>query len=132
MLIPCLHQDWNCGPPDPQPSLRNVTPLGIPSQENVLKSGTIQSLFLRHKIPVSAIAEGLIVKILNIYIMLACTHLYHTSFQYLYITCNVFIACYIRHYKYLIGNYQKYFICRILELVSYGEFGDMYEYRNKS
>ena len=38
----------------------------------------------------------IIVKILNIYIMLSCTHLYHTSFQYLSSTCNAFIACYIR------------------------------------
>ena len=37
-----------------------------------------------------------IVKILNIYIMLSCTHLYHSSFRYLSITCNAFIACYIR------------------------------------
>ena len=28
-------------------------------------------------------------------IMLLCTHLYHTSFQYISITCNVSIACYI-------------------------------------
>ena len=38
-----------------------------------------------------------IVKILNIFIMLSCTHLYHSSFRYLSITCNTFIACYIRH-----------------------------------
>ena len=30
-----------------------------------------------------------------------------TSFQYLSVTCNAFIACYIRRKKYLIGNYQK-------------------------
>ena len=37
-----------------------------------------------------------IVKILNLYIILLCTHLYHSSFQYLSINCNAFIACYIR------------------------------------
>ena len=35
-----------------------------------------------------------IVKILNLYIILLCTNLYHFSFQYLSITCNAFIACY--------------------------------------
>ena len=30
------------------------------------------------------------------------THLYHTFFRYLSITCNAFIACYIRCKKYLI------------------------------
>ena len=36
-----------------------------------------------------------IVKILNLFIILLCTHLYHTSLWYLSITCNAFIACYI-------------------------------------
>ena len=44
-----------------------------------------------------------IVKILNIYIMLSCTHSYHSSFQYLFITYNAFIAFYNRRYEYLIG-----------------------------
>ena len=43
----------------------------------------------------------LIVKKYNI--ILLCTHLYHTSFLYLSITCNAFIACYIRCKKYLIS-----------------------------
>ena len=47
-----------------------------------------------------------IVKILNLYIILLCTHL-SLFFQYLSITCNAFITCYIRRKKYLIGNYQK-------------------------
>ena len=34
--------------------------------------------------------------ILNLCIILLRTHLYHTSFWYLSITCNAFIACYIR------------------------------------
>ena len=38
--------------------------------------------------------HSVIVKILNIYIMLSCTHLYH-FFRYLSITCNAFIACYV-------------------------------------
>ena len=46
-----------------------------------------------------------IVKILNLYIILLCTHLYHSSFQYLSITFNAFIACYIRHKKYSVSNY---------------------------
>ena len=33
-----------------------------------------------------------IIKILNLYIILLCTHLYQTSFRYLFITCNAFIA----------------------------------------
>ena len=40
-----------------------------------------------------------IIKILNLYIIISCTHVYHHSFQYLSITCitcNAFIACYIR------------------------------------
>ena len=44
-----------------------------------------------------------IVKIQNLYIILLCTYLYHTSFRYLSITCNTFIAHDIRHKKYLIG-----------------------------
>ena len=44
------------------------------------------------------------VKILNLYIILFFTHLYHTSFQYLPITCNAFIACDIKSKTYL-----KYF-----------------------
>ena len=42
-----------------------------------------------------------------LFIIILCTHLYHSSFQYLSITRNAFIACYIRRKKYLIGNYQK-------------------------
>ena len=45
-----------------------------------------------------------IVKILNIYIMLSCTHLYHTSFQYLSSPCNACIACYIRRLKYTLNT----------------------------
>ena len=44
----------------------------------------------------SALFNSTIIKILNIYIMPLCTHLYHTSFQYLFCTCNGFIAYYIR------------------------------------
>ena len=40
-----------------------------------------------------------IVKILNLYIILLWTHLYHPSFQYLSISCNAFIACYNRSKK---------------------------------
>ena len=47
------------------------------------------------------------VKILNFYIILLFTDLYHSYFQYLSITCNAFIACYIRRYKYLIGSHKK-------------------------
>ena len=53
-----------------------------------------------------------IVKILNLYIILLCTHLYHTSFQYLSITCNAFIACYIRCKKILVNLEQKNFHTR--------------------
>ena len=42
-----------------------------------------------------------IVKILNLSIILLCTHLYHTSYQYLSITCNAFNACFIRCKKYV-------------------------------
>ena len=35
-------------------------------------------------------------RILNIYIILLCTHLYHTSFRYLSITCIACIACHIK------------------------------------
>ena len=41
-----------------------------------------------------------IVKILNLDIILLCTHLYHTSFRYLSSACNAFIACYFRYKKY--------------------------------
>ena len=44
-----------------------------------------------------------IIKILNLFIIILYTHLYHNSFQYLSITWNAFIACYIRCKKYLIG-----------------------------
>ena len=37
-----------------------------------------------------------IVKIMSLYIILLCTHLHHTSFQYLSNTCNAFNPCYIR------------------------------------
>ena len=40
-----------------------------------------------------------IIKILNLYIILLCTHLYNTYFQYLSSTCNAFVACYNRRRK---------------------------------
>ena len=43
-------------------------------------------------------------------IILLCTHLYLSSFQYLSITCNAFIACYIIRKKYLIG---KQLVCNL-------------------
>ena len=48
---------------------------------------------------VKQITQVCIVKILKLYIILLCTHLYHTSFQLLSSNCNAFIACYIRHKK---------------------------------
>ena len=48
---------------------------------------------------VKQITQVHIVKVLNLYIILLCTHLYHTSFQLLSSNCNAFIACYIRHKK---------------------------------
>ena len=41
-----------------------------------------------------------IVKILNLYIILLCTHLYQTSFQYLSITCNASIAFVVFIFKF--------------------------------
>ena len=40
-----------------------------------------------------------IIKILNLYIILLCTHLYNTYFQFLSSTCNAFVACYNRRGK---------------------------------
>ena len=54
-----------------------------------------------------SLSNPFFIKILNLYIIILCTHLYRTSFQYLSITCNAFIACYIRCNKYVIGINQE-------------------------
>ena len=65
-----------------------------------------------------------IVKILNIYIIYI-THLYHSSFWYLSITCNA-IACYIRLQKYFVIWNEYEIIGKLLRektvIIKHGEF----------
>ena len=66
--------------------------------------GLKETRLLKKKFKKGLSASCFIVKILNLYIILVCTHFYHTSFRYLSITSNPFIACYIRHKKYRINQ----------------------------
>ena len=68
-------------------------------------------LFLVHKL----IFQFFIGKILNLFIILWCTHLYHPSFQYLSITC-IGIHCLLHQTQEIFNNNQ---LITYYETVSY-------------